>query len=171
MQTIRVKTATAIALVAVVGLLARAQAPDPSATPAAPELPTPAETVLDTATIKVRLMDRIAAKVVQNVDMLNQQFTLTGEYFKDFKSGASYKDTMYRVRLELNLDGLGNTKATMLQVCDGKILWDYQKVLASPSYRKREITPILERLDNPVVDPLFRGIVIANMGFGGPRRF
>ena len=149
-----------VVITCLVPLLALAQAPAPAPAPAAViEPPTPAEQQLDLAIIKVRMMERIAAKVEQDVDMLNQKFKLEGNY---------YKDTNYRVRLQLDLIGLGDTKSTMLQVCDGKVLWDYQKVLGMQSYRKREITPILKKLDDPNLDALFRGMIIANLGFGGP---
>ena len=72
--------------------------------------------------------------------MLNQKFKLEGNY---------YKDTGHRIRLQLKLVGLGDTSSTMLQVCDGKVLWDFQKVLGMQSYRKREITPILKKLEDP----------------------
>ncbi len=149
-----------------IGLLlplpALAQEPAPAPAPAAapvPEGPTPAEIQLDTATIKVRLMERIAARIEQDVDMLNQKFKLEGNY---------YKDTNFRVRLQLNLVGLGDTGSTMLQVCDGKVLWDYQKVLNMQSYRKREISPILKKLDDPNLDAFFRSLIISQLGFGGP---
>ncbi|WP_435015858.1 hypothetical protein TA3x_003412 [Tundrisphaera sp. TA3] len=153
--------ATAIALVAMGGFLARAQAPAPAepAAAAAPEGPTPAEQFLDVAIAKIHAMERVSSTILQTVDMLNQKFQIKGEY---------YKDTGYRVRLKLDLSGLGGTDATMLQISDGKTLWDYQKVLSAPSYTKRELGPILERLKNPNLDPAFRELVVANMGFGGP---
>jgi hypothetical protein len=138
--------------------VALAQAPAPTP-PAATEAPTPAENQLDAATIKVRLMERIAAKVDQEVDMLNQRFKLEGNY---------YKDTNHRVRLQLKLVGLGDTGSTMLQVCDGKVLWDYQHVLNMQIYRKREILPILKKLEDPIFDDFFRSFIISQMGFGGP---
>ena len=147
-------------------LLARAQEPAPPQVPAPAPAPTPvppgaptAEQYLDDATIKVRLMERIAASIEQKVEMLNQNFKLVGNY---------YKDTGYRMRLQLKLEGLGDTGSTMLQVCDGKILWDYQQVLKMQSYRKREITPILKKLEDPILDEFFRGAIISNLGFGGP---
>jgi hypothetical protein len=149
-------------------LLARAQAPDqapaavPPATPAPAPAPqqTPAEHQIDVATVQVRVMERIAAKIEQDVDMLNQKFKL---------EGAFYKDTGHRIRLELNLVGMvGDSNSTMLQVCDGKVLWDFQRVLKMESYRKREITPILKKLEDPVLDENFRILVISNLGFGGP---
>ena len=149
-----------VAVGLLVPLLALAQAPAPAPAPvAAPEGPTMAENQLNAAIIKVRIMERIAAEIEQDVDMLNQKFKLEGNY---------YKDTNFRVRLKLNLVGLGDTGSTMLQVCDGKVLWDYQKVLSMQSYRKRELAPILKKLEDPNIDAFFRVMVISQLGFGGP---
>jgi hypothetical protein len=144
-------------------LIARAQdQPPPPTTPAPAPVPeqNPAEHMIDVGTVEVRKMERIAAKIEQDVDMLNQKFKLEGNY---------YKDTGHRIRLQLNLvEMAGESKSTMLQVCDGKILWDFQRVLKMESYRKREIAPILEKLKDPVLDENFRILVLSNMGFGGP---
>lgn len=161
--TIRVTLATGITLTSLVGWSARAQAPDPAAPPPAaapaPAAPTPAELTIDNAIVKIRAMEQIAAKIVQTVDMLNQQFKIEGEYIKEKGN---------RIRVKLDISGLADSQATMLQVSDGKTLWDYQKIFAQPIYRKREITPIIERLKNPALDQAFRERVMANIGFGGP---
>ena len=91
--------------------------------------------------------------------MLNQKFELKGHY---------YKDTGNRVRLQLNLDGVAGNGSTMLQVCDGKILWEYQEVMGMKNYLKREITPILKKIEDPGLDDEFRAQVLTNLGFGGP---
>jgi hypothetical protein len=131
------------------------QAPAAVAAPAQPA----AESRLDFATVQLRELKQIAAKIDMTVDMLNQKFSLEGNY---------YKDTGYRVRLQLNLIGLGDTNSKMLQVCDGKILWDFQQVLAMQSCHRREIEPILNKLKDPNLDAGFRIAIISNMGFGGP---
>jgi hypothetical protein len=137
------------------------QAPAPAPTPPAVAAPAtqPAELHLDYCTNLVRQMERSAVKIEMDVDMLNQKFSLDGNYFKD---------TGHRIRLQLNLNGLGDTKSKMLQVCDGKVLWDFQQVLSMESYHKRDISPILKKLEDPVLDEGFRVMIISNMGFGGP---
>ena len=115
--------------------------------------------VLDTTAIQLRLRPRIAATIVQKVDMLNQKFRLEGNY---------YKDTGNRVRLQLDLVGLGDLGSTMLQVCDGKVLWEFRKVLGIQDYRRRDLVPILQRLENPALDDFFRSLVMTQLGFGGP---
>jgi hypothetical protein len=138
-----------------VPLVAWAQAPAP-----APESPNFAENVLTDTIIKLRLREKIAAEIDQVVDMLNQKFSLEGKY---------HKDTDHRVRLQLKLVGLGDTGSTMLQVCDGKVLWDYQSVLGmAPNYRRRDVSQILKRLQDPALDDVFRNIITTQLGFGGP---
>jgi hypothetical protein len=143
--------------------LAPAQGPAPAAPAPVPEGPTIAENILDASTIKVRLMTQIAASIDQKVDMLNQQFKLEGKYYKDFS-----KPNDFKVRLQLQLVGLGDTGSTMLQVSDGKVLWDFQKVLKMQIYRKKEILPIMTKLNNSGLDIFFQSLVISNLGFGGP---
>jgi hypothetical protein len=144
--------------------LGQTPAPPPGPAPAAapvPEGPTLAESRLDDATVKVRLMKQIAASIDQDVDMLNQKFKLEGSYYKDFTNG-------FKVRLELKLVGLGDTGSRMIQVGDGKVLWDLQEVLKTRIYRKKDIVPIMKKLDESNLDPFLKSLVIANLGFGGP---
>jgi hypothetical protein len=93
--------------------------------------------------------------------MLNQKFKLEGSYYKDFTNG-------FKVRLELKLVGLGDTGSRMIQVGDGKVLWDLQEVLKTRIYRKKDIVPIMKKLDESNLDPFLKSLVIANLGFGGP---
>ena len=56
----------------------------------------------------------------------------------------------------------------MLQVCDGKILWDYNQVLDSQQYRKIDIAAVRKKLADPVLDDAIRDRVLAQIGFTGP---
>ena len=56
----------------------------------------------------------------------------------------------------------------MLQVCDGKTLWDYQQVLESQSYRKIDDRPILEKLKSPELDDDDPRAGHHQLGFAGP---
>ena len=153
--------------------IARAQQPPTpdQAPPAVPAQPAPpvatgqpvAESRLDWAQVQIRERLRIAAKVEMDVDMLNQKFKMEGNYYKDETDPLNR-----RMRLQLNLIGLGDTDSKMLQVCDGKVLWDFQQVLNMQSYRKREIVPILKKLDDPALDASFKIMITSSMGFGGP---
>ncbi len=138
--------------------LAQAPAPPPAVVPPVDSAGF-AQNVLTDTLIKLRLRERIAAKIEQKVSMLNQEFGLEGAY---------YKDTGHRVRLQLDLHGLGDAGSKMLQVCDGKVLWDFQKVLNMQNYRRRDLTPILKRLADPAIDDYFRNQVVTRLGLGGP---
>ncbi len=142
-----------------------APAQDPAAAAARRRGPAPTvgcprrPTCLPTRSSSSGTAPRIAAQIEQTVDMLNQKFELKGFYFKD---------TGNRVRLQLDLQGAGENGSTMLQVCDGKVLWEYQKVVGMKNYRKREIVPILKKLEDPGLDDDFRIQVMTQLGFGGP---
>ena len=176
MPAIRPVAIAVVAALLSLPALAWTQTPAPEAPPAAvTPAPTPgidastpapvasstqlANNVLISTIVKLRLRPRIAARVEQVVNMLNQTFELKGNY---------YKDTGYRVRLQLDFQGAGNGNSTMLQVCDGKTRWEYQKVLGMGNYRKLDITPILKKLEDPEIDEEFRGQVLTQLGFGGP---
>ena len=124
-----------------------------------PPPPTPAEEEIDRAIDKLRAIVAVSADVELKVDMLGQVFTLKGQYFKD-------KGT--KVKMLLTLVGLGDTNGRMLQVCDGKVFFDYREVLDSKSCDKLEIGPILKRLDSPECEPEFRKAMINRLGFAGP---
>jgi outer membrane lipoprotein-sorting protein len=133
----------------------------PSATPvAAPEEPpTPAERVIDDAIKMIAKIQSVVAKLVQSVDMLNQKFTIKGEYKRAPQA---------RVRLQLTVAGLHDSDGTTLQVCDGETLWDYQQILDRQFYRKLSIKPVLERLNSPDLDPKIKTQAISQMGLAGP---
>lgn len=171
-----IRPIAAVAITLILPLLVWAQVPVPDLAPASTAPPTQApasapvqpsaadstqlaSNVMFETIVKLRLRPRIAARVEQVVDMLNQKFELKGSY---------YKDTGNRVRLQLDFIGVGDDGSTMLQVCDGKILWEYQKVMGMKNYRKREIIPILKKLEEPGLDEQFRSQVMTQLGFGGP---
>ena len=167
-----IRPVAALVILLILPLRAWSQVPAPEPAPAqdptaatvpavapAPQSGALAGNVLIDTIIKLRQRARIAARIEQTVDMLNQKFELRGFYFKD---------TGNRVRLQLDLQGAGENGSTMLQVCDGKILWEYQKVMGMKNYRKREIVPILKKLEEPGLDDDFRIQVMTQLGFGGP---
>ncbi len=121
--------------------------------------PTPAERDIDAAIKKVANLKSVSADLVQEINMLNQKYSIKGSYRK----GANNL-----VYLRLSLSGLADSEATSLQVCDGETLWDYQVVLNSPFYRKMSIKPILERLHSPELNPALRDQAITQMGMSGP---
>lgn len=146
-----------------------ASPPPPGAAPAPPsatakaaepqEPPTEAERYIDEAIKKLAAVKSVSADLVQSVDMLKQKFDVKGRYLKAPTS---------RIYLKLTISGLPDSSGTLLQVCDGEVLWDYQQILESQSYRKLRIKPIFERLNAPEIDPKTRDQVITQMGFAGP---
>ncbi len=121
--------------------------------------PTEAETTLDEAIEKVAGLKTVAADLEQTVNMLGESFTLKGTYLQ----GPDY-----RMRLELSLQGLGDSTGAMIQACDGKVLWDYQQILDARSYHRLDLAKILERLDGSGFEPELREQVIEGVGFSGP---
>ena len=149
----------------------RAQPPAPVApapAPAAPagkpaeppqEPPTEAERLIDLAIKKIAGLKSVSADMVQNVVMLKQKFDIKGRYLKAPDS---------RTYLRLAVSGLPDSDGTILQVCDGETLWEYQQILESRVYRKLSIKPIFERLNSPDMDPKARDQILNQMGFAGP---
>jgi outer membrane lipoprotein-sorting protein len=123
------------------------------------EPPTPAERDIDAAIKKVASLKSVTAELVQEINTLNQKYSIKGSYRKGPNN---------LVYLRLTVTGLADSDATSLQVCDGETLWDYQVVLTSRYYRKMSVKPILERLHSPELNPKLRDTAIAQMGMSGP---
>lgn len=149
-----------LAVATLLPVLAWAQFPGPAATPPVPEAPpTEAEKVLDEAIGKIEALDTIKAEIRQDVSMLGTTFHIEGQYLR----GSDH-----RVYLLLEVQGLGDSAGTMLQVSDGAVLWDYQEALDQPIIRRKELAPILQKLQNPDVDGELREQVLSQLGLAGP---
>lgn len=158
----------ALVVAALIPLAAWAQAPTPPATPApagsvaaatAPEPPTEAELQLDEAIKKVTALKSVSADLVQKVEMLDQKFEVKGRYLKA---------PDHRVYLRLDVKGLPDAEGTTLQVCDGKTLWEYQRILDSQVYRRIEVGQVFEKLQSPDLDETVRAQITSQLGFAGP---
>ena len=125
----------------------------------APEPPTEAERLIDLAIKKIAALKSVSADMVQDVVMLKQSFSIKGRYLKGPSS---------RMYLKLTVTGLPDSSGTMLQVCDGDTLWDYQQILESQTYRKLSIKPVFEQLNSPEIDAKTRDMVMTQLGFTGP---
>lgn len=123
------------------------------------EPPTDAEKFIDASIQKVRALQSISADITQTAEILNQKFELKGQYLKAPNQ---------KIRMQLTLSGLDSATGSMLQVCDGEILWDVQQVLDSQSYRKRRIGDILKKVNDPRMDVTLREQILAQLGFAGP---
>jgi outer membrane lipoprotein-sorting protein len=123
------------------------------------EPPTPAEQLIDEAKARLARIGTCSADLEQTVNMLDQRFTIKGNYIKA---------PGYRVYFRLTLAGLPDTQATSLQVCDGETFWRYQSILDQPFYTKLSIKPVMERINSPDLDPRIREDFQTEMGFAGP---
>ncbi len=127
--------------------------------PAKEEPPTPAEQTIDEAKARLARLKSCSAALEQSVNMLDQKFTIRGNYIKA---------PGYRVYSRLTLAGLPDTQATSLQVCDGETYWRYQSILDQPIIRKLSIKPVMERMNSPDLDSKFKELFQTDMGFAGP---
>lgn len=115
--------------------------------------------MLDEAVKKVGELKAVSADVTQYVEMLGQKFDLKGQYLKA---------PGYRVYLKLSVNGLGDTAGTMLQICDGQLLWDYQQVLTNKFYSRLDVSKVLKKLEAPEFGAETRKKVLDQIGFAGP---
>ncbi|WP_165065170.1 LolA family protein [Paludisphaera rhizosphaerae] len=144
---------------------AQAPAAAPPATPADPTAspaeapPTEAERLIDDAIKKVAAVKTVSAALTQDVKMLGQKFQVKGRYLKGTGS---------RIYLDLDVVGLPGAQGRMLQVCDGAVLWNYQKLLDVQSYRKISLNPVLQRLQSPELDRAGREQILYSLGVAGP---
>ena len=158
-----------LALLASIPLVATAQTPQPgeiaksaqtsgkagvnkSATPL-----TDAEKTIDEAIERLKKVETVKSDVLMNVDMLGQSFRVRGAYMRAPKN---------RFRLDLAIEGLGDANGVMLQVCDGKVRWNYQHILEAQGCDKLEIDKFLEKLK--AFEPTEREMILSRMGFAGP---
>lgn len=123
------------------------------------EPPTEAERLIDLSIKKVAGLKSVSADLAQEVQMLKQNFSIKGRYLKAPSS---------RIYLKLTVTGLPDSSGTMLQVCDGETLWDYQQILEQQIYRRLSIKPIFEQLNSPEIDAKTRDQVMTQLGFTGP---
>jgi outer membrane lipoprotein-sorting protein len=158
------RTFSALGLALVVPLVALAQAPPkssqtPSSTAPTAEPPTEGDLLVDALLKKLTALRSVSADVTQQVDMLDQKFTIKGRYLKAPE---------HRIYLQLTVSGLPDATGTMLQICDGQTLWDYQHIIDAQSYRKIEVGQVFEKLKSPDLEETLREQIISQLGFAGP---
>lgn len=147
-----------------------AQAPDAPRTPgaagqakAAPkprtEAEKAAEAAIDEAIEKLKDLKSVRAQMLQTVEMLGQSFVIKGDYARAPGN---------RFHMRLTVDKLGDASGLMIQVCDGKYLFDFQQVLQNQYCEKSDITRVLKTLKDPRFDPEVRDQLMAQLGLAGP---
>jgi hypothetical protein len=121
--------------------------------------PSRAELLVDEAIQKLRALKSVSADLLMEVEMLEQSFRLRGSYLRAEGN---------RVLLDLRLEGLPEAVGSMRQVCDGQTLWDIQQVLDGFYYGKTDVARVLEKLNQPGLEPEIRDRFMVELGFAGP---
>lgn len=118
---------------------------------------TEAEKTIDKAIERLKKVETVKSNVAMDVEMLGQSFRVVGTYMRASRN---------RFRLDLSVEGLGDAKGVMLQVCDGKVRWNYQRILEAQGCDRLDIDKFLEKLK--VFEPAEREMILSRMGFAGP---
>lgn len=159
-------------------LWALAQAPNPAPTPSlnptvkaeAEAPPTEAEKTIDAAIEKLKALQSVSAEIKQDVKLLGLKFQVEGQYL--------YAPN-HRIKLRLDVVGLGDVSGTMQQISDGETLWDFRRIVLDSAsqgdlqrnptdLRKRSLPPILEKLNSPDADSEIKEQVLAMLGLSRP---
>ena len=116
-----------------------------------------AKTALDQARQRLLRYQSIKAKLTETVALSSRRFTVNGSYLQG--SGAELK-----LRLEFKVK-LGDTEGSVLEVCDGQVLWTRHHIGdEAPRISRRDVRQILKAAaDNGYTDNL----VTVDLGFGG----
>lgn len=137
-------------------------APQNNPANAPPAKPTKAQELLIASIEKVRKLKSISTDISMKGEALNVSFQVDGQYLRA-PGNKAY--------LRLNLSGSGDATGSMLQVCDGAILWDVYQVLTDSRYSKLEIQKVLAKLEDPGLEKEIRDMVKQQMGLSGPEAF
>ncbi len=133
------------------------------AMPMAPAKAVPARTapevVIDEAIQVMKALPSVSADIKIDADMLNQKFSLAGNYAKA---------PGFHIAFKLNVVGLGNARGTMVQVCDGVTVWNYTRILENQGCETYRIKPVMEILNKPECEPTVRENILSSLGFVGP---
>ena len=133
------------------------KAPTPQMTEApGPESPE-AKAALDQARQRLLSYPSIQAKLVETVALTNRRFTINGSYLQGGGGGD------LRLRMEFQVK-VGETEGSILEVCDGQVLWTRHKVGNDVRISRRDVRQILQAAaDNGLSDNL----ITVELGFGG----
>lgn len=115
-----------------------------------------AKTALDQARQRLLRYQSIKAKLTETVALSSRRFTVDGSYLQG--SGADLK-----LRLDFQVK-LGDTEGSVLEVCDGQVLWTRHHIGEEVRISRRDVRQILKAAaDNGYTDNL----VTVDLGFGG----
>jgi hypothetical protein len=120
-----------------------------------PESPE-AKSTLEQARQRLLRYQSLKAKLVETVALTNRRFIVNGSYLQG--SGADLK-----LRLEFATK-LGETEGTLLEVCDGQVLWTRHHIGSDVRISRRDVRQILQAAAaNGYTDNL----LTVELGFGG----
>ncbi len=115
-----------------------------------------AKSTLDQARQRLLRYRSIKAKLTETVALSSRRFTVNGSYLQG--SSADLK-----LRLEFQVK-LGDTEGSILEVCDGQVLWTRHHIGEEVRISRRDVRQILKAAaDNGYTDNL----VTVDLGFGG----
>ncbi len=152
---------TALLVALTLPLLGLAQNPLQTSAPPPPEPePTEAELALDEAIAALESIGSVRAKVIEDVDMLGQKFTLEGEYLRQDQT---------HFRLQLRAVGLPGNPGRMLKVCNGNVLYDYTRLLNQNDYYRVDLTELIQVIGQEPFEEIHRNAILRQqVGVIGP---
>lgn len=114
---------------------------------------------LERAMHSVGQYSSVQARIVQTVQLADRSIKAEGRYLQGNMGARDY-----RMRLELKLK-VGSQTGSLLEVCDGQILWTRHEIGNQPIVTRRNIQEILKAAERSA--PIPHTILISNMGLGG----
>jgi hypothetical protein len=145
----------------------RQKPPQTTATPAVEAKE--ADKLATTATNSLKELERamhsvgqyssVQARIVETLQLPDRSVKAEGRYLQGNMGARDY-----RMRLELKLK-VGSQTGSLLEVCDGQILWTRHEIGNQPIVTRRNIQEILKAAERSA--PIPHTILISNMGLGG----
>lgn len=120
-----------------------------------PEMAARATATLKSAREKLIDHKSVRAQIVETLTIDNRRFRATGNYLQG---------TDLRLRLDYKIK-VGSTEGSLLQVCDGEILWTRQKVGKLSAVSRRNVREILNAAASSENIP--HNLLVAELGLGG----
>ena len=143
------------ALLLAVPLSAQQQAADPQEkSPVAEPKQEPGE-VLERARENLIGLKSVRATILETVSIGNRRFKATGDYLQG---------TDMRLRLQYTVNA-GGAEGSLLEVCDGTILWSQQTIGDQTKLTRRDVRQILNAAASG--GNVAENILIAELGLGG----
>ena len=115
-----------------------------------------AQEILAEARKKLQSHASVRAQIAEKVQILNHSFSAKGSYVQG-------KDLQLKLEFRIELVG---QKASMLDVCDGQVLWSRHDVVDQTTITRRDVRQILAAGDKLQGKTLTSGL-ISEMGLGG----